>query len=71
MSKKMYDVHIKGTIQWKGPMVIDRWIRMDEMQLRMFRVSDRQSMESWVKSNYPEATLPSNNFRIVDKKVVD
>jgi len=71
MSKKIYDVHLKGTIQWKGPMVIDKWIRMDEMQLRMFRVSDRATMESWVKTNYPGATLPSNNFRIVGEKLVE
>jgi len=70
MSKKMYDVRIRGTIQWKGPYAIDQWIRMDEVQFQMFRVSDRQAMEAWVKTNYPGATLPNNTFRIVEKKLV-
>jgi hypothetical protein len=64
MSKKMYDVRIKGTIQANGPKTVNRWVRMDEIQMRLFTGSKRyEAIEGWIKANYPGATIPNiRNF---------
>jgi hypothetical protein len=54
---KMYDVHILGSIQANGPIPINRWVRVDEIQRKLFTGSKRkESLEGWVRANYPGAT---------------
>jgi hypothetical protein len=70
-SKTMYDVRIKGTIQANGPRTINRLVRMDETQMRLFTGSKRyEAIEGWIRANYPGATIPNvRNFAIECKSV--
>jgi hypothetical protein len=67
----MYDVRIKGTIQANGPRTIDRIVRMDETQMRLFTGSKRyETIEGWIRANYPGATIPNiRNFATECKSV--
>ncbi|MDR1554011.1 MAG: hypothetical protein LBS69_11215 [Prevotellaceae bacterium] len=59
MSTKMYDVRIKGTIQANGPRTINRVVRINETQMRLFAGSKRyEAIEGWIRANYPGATIP-------------
>jgi hypothetical protein len=67
---KMYDVRIKGTIQANGPKPVDRWVRMDETQKRMFTGGKRkEALEGWVRANYPSFTK-INTLVVVECKSI-